>query len=144
MPDNSTCSGSSREQRDAEGVIRAALAEKLEIALSPRSLPEGPQLDGFADGPTPVLAEIWAHQGPAKSAQKNKVMADMCKLLLCERLLGKSCRKIVAVSDEKAHSFLENSWQGRFADEFGIERHAVDIPEDVRKRIRDAQQRQYR
>lgn len=71
-------------------------------------------------------------------------MKDMCKLLLVEKLIGKQCRKIVAVCDGSALTFLQNSWQGRFADEFGIERIVVDVDEATRDTVRQAQARQYR
>jgi len=144
MPKPEQRPGDSRVQREAEGVIREALAERLGVKLAEGPSELGLQLDAFAEGPPPVCAEIWAHQGRAKSAQKAKVMADMCKLLLCERLLGKPCRKFFAVSDELALAFLQNSWQGRFADEFGIERIVVQIPAEVRARIAEAQRKQYR
>jgi hypothetical protein len=137
--------GDSSEQRSAETEILAALAEHLgvhfdghpEIDLRVRP-------DGFADGPIPTCVEIWAHQGKAKSAQTAKVMKDMCKLLLVEKLIGKQCRKIVAVCDANCLSFLQNSWQGRFADEFGIERIVVAVDETTRDKVRKAQERQYR
>ena len=102
------------------------------------------ELDGFANGDTPVCVEVWAHQGAAKGGQSGKVMRDMCKLLLVEKLLGKKCRKIVVASDEAALSFLTNSWQGRFAHEFGIERIVVPVSENMRQRLREVQRRQYR
>ncbi len=101
-------------------------------------------LDGFVDGAHPICVEVWAHQGPAKGGQTGKVMRDFCKLLLVERLLGKPCRKMFAVCDGAALAFLQNSWQGHFAEEFGIEQVVVDLSDETRQRIRDAQTRQYR
>lgn len=96
------------------------------------------------DGPHPVLVEVWAHQGPAKGAQPGKVMKDLCKLLLVEKLLGKDCRKVFAVADETAIAFLRNSWQGQFVDEFGIECVVVAVSDETRSRIKEAQKRQFR
>ena len=101
-------------------------------------------MDGYAEGATPICVEAWAHQGPAKGGQLGKVMRDFCKLLLVERLLGRPCRKVFVVCDPDAIAFLQNSWYGQFADEFGIERIVVEIPGDIRQRIRDAQVRQFR
>jgi len=38
------------------------------------------EVDG-ADEQLAVLAKVWAHQGPAKAAQKNKLLADALRLL---------------------------------------------------------------
>lgn len=145
MKESARKPGDSTEQRKlGEEAIRKALERVVGQSLPPKVLPGGPELDGFADGPVPVCVEIWAHQGKAKGAQKMKVMRDMCKLLLCERLLGRRCRRIVAVADEEAVAFLNNSWEGEFARRFGIEMRVVSIPNAVRERIRQAQRRQYR
>ena len=71
-------------------------------------------------------------------------MRDMCKLLLVEKLIGRACRKIVVVCDPEALRFLSTSWQGQFAEEFGIERIAVEVPSSTREALRQAQKRQYR
>jgi len=139
--------GDSAIQRGAEKVIREQLGLELGVSLDPAKRIErlkGLCPDGFCDGPEPICVEIWAHQGCAKSAQKAKVMKDMCKLLLCERLLARKCRKIVVVSDDAALSFLRKSWEGQFAKEFGIELRCVDIPQAVREQIQGAQRRQFR
>ena len=136
--------GNSLVQREVEPIILAKLSEMLGVDLDDSSGLPGIQLDGFADCDEPVCVEVWAHQGRAKGGQLGKVMKDMCKLLLCERLLGKPCRKVFAVADESAILFLQNSWQGRFVREFGIECIVVNIPEDVRDRVRKAQKKQYR
>ena len=135
----------SSEHCAAEAEILAALEKQLVVRLDgcPR-IDQEVKLDGFASGPSPICVEVWAHQGKPKGAQPAKLMKDMCKLLLVEKLLGKTCRKIVAVCDEDALSFLRNSWCGRFADEFGIERIVVDVGEPTRDKLRRAQVRQYR
>ena len=71
-------------------------------------------------------------------------MKDMCKLLLAEKRLGKSCRKIFAVSDKAAVSHLSRSWQGEFARIYGIEILIVEISEKIKQKILDAQEEQYR
>lgn len=122
-----------------------ALAANLNVRFEGRpQIARRVDLDGYSDGPTPVCVEVWAHQGRAKSGQTGKVMRDFAKLLLVEKLLGKPCRKVFAVCDPDSISFLQNSWQGQFADEFGIERVVVDISEETRRAIRNAQLRQVR
>jgi len=135
----------SSEQCAAEAEILAALEKHLGVRFDGRpEIAQSMDLDGYAESTTPICVETWAHQGMAKSAQKAKVMKDMCKLLLVEKLMGKHCRKIVAVCDANALIFLQNSWQGRFADEFGIERIVVEVDETTREKVRKAQTRQYR
>jgi hypothetical protein len=135
----------SSEQRSAEVEILAALEKRFGIRLDGHpEIAQQVNLDGFADGPTPICVEVWAHQGKAIGGQPAKVMKDICKLLLVEKLIGRPCRKIVAVCDDSALNFLQNSWQGRFADEFGIERIVVDVDEAIRDKVRQAQARQYR
>lgn len=137
--------GDSSIQRKAEAVIRKELEGKLGCSLgtSPADL-GGLKLDGFCDAECPICVEIWAHQGSAKSAQQAKVMKDMCKLLLAEKKLGRPCRKIFVVADQDAVSHLENSWQGEFAQQYGIELQVVDIDDTTRQQIRQAQKEQYR
>jgi len=71
-------------------------------------------------------------------------MKDMGKLLLAEKKLGKPCRKIFVVADKHAVSHLDNSWQGEFAKQFGIEILVVDIDDTIKQHIRKAQEEQYR
>jgi hypothetical protein len=141
--------GDSSVQREAESLIRTKL--ETTIGLEPGGLSESAKeylgrikLDGFRDGPRPICVEIWAHQGKAKPAQQAKIMKDMCKLLLVEAKLKKACRKLFVVSDQAAVAHLSSSWQGEFADAFGIDILVVDIPEPTRTLIREAQKKQYR
>lgn len=121
------------------------LEGQLAVRLDGRPpIAQAVQLDGFADSHTPICVEVWAHQGTAKGGQRDKVMRDMCKLLLVEKLLSRKCRKIIAVCDEAALGFLRNSWQGRFADDFDIERIVVAVSESTRLALRTAQERQRR
>ncbi len=75
--------GSSTEQRDAERVMLDLLGEILGLVLGPATIkvPSGErvEIDG-TDAHRTVLVECWAHQGPPKAAQRNKVLADALKL----------------------------------------------------------------
>jgi hypothetical protein len=140
--------GDSSVQRSAEAIIRDALEKELGCSLEdnrPEELSKL-QLDGFHDAVKPVCAEIWAHQGPAKSAQKDKVLKDMCKLLLAEQKIGRLCRKVIAVSDQEAalHLTTGKTWQREFAEVFDLEIIVVEIDEKSRQQIREAQKKQYR
>lgn len=138
--------GDSAEQRAAEPEILAAAEQMLGVKLrSVLMLKPSVQLDGFCDGDVPVCVEAWAHHGRAIGSQPAKVMKDMCKLLLVERLLGKPCRKCFVVCDKDAVRFLQGAgWEAKFAAEFGIEILVVSIPESHCAAVRDAQVRQRR
>jgi hypothetical protein len=75
--------GDSAEQRAAERVMLDLLGAQLGRELNPATItvPSGErvEVDG-ADASRAVLAECWAHQGPPKSAQRHKVLADAFKL----------------------------------------------------------------
>jgi hypothetical protein len=109
-------------------------------------LPDGGRIevDGVNDDP-PILCEAWAHQGPAKSAQKHKVMTDALKLLYAAKLMGGKPRLILLFGDEAAAAHLRGrSWMGQVLKGNGIEIQVVSLPEPIRARILKAQERQFR
>jgi hypothetical protein len=137
--------GDSHEQREAEAVMVAALGERLGIELRPRvlTLPDGGriELDAASDDLT-VLCEAWAHQGAAKSAQKHKLLADAFKLTLAARVVGGSPKLFLLLSDEQACKHLRGrSWANAALREFGIELQVVELSDELRTGIKDAQQR---
>jgi hypothetical protein len=126
----------------------AALSERLGVELGPRrlSLPNGCHLeiDG-ASGDLSVLCEAWAHQGPPKSAQRQKVLSDGFKLSFAARVLCGLPRLILLFCDEEAAApFRRAGWPAAALREFGIEIETVSLSEDMRDRIRSAQARQFR
>jgi hypothetical protein len=140
--------GNSREQQEAEAFMLRALSERLGVDLQPQRipLPEGGWLT--VDGASPaldVLCEAWAHQGRAKPAQKNKLLADALKLTLAARIVGGTPRLYLLVSDEEAAVHLRGrAWAGAALRHHGIQLEVVDLPADVRERVRAAQARQFR
>ena len=50
--------------------------------------------------------------------------------------------KVIAVSDTESVLFLQNSWMGVFAQEFGIDILCVDISDAQRSKIKNAQSKQ--
>lgn len=140
--------GQSGEQREAEGVIVAALAQELGIRLEPvrLPLPDGSrmELDGAAEDLS-ILVEAWAHQGPPKSAQKAKVSKDALKLAFAGRIAGTNPRRILLFCcEEAARPFLGQGWEASALREFGVEVLVVALPADMRERVLAAQKRQYR
>lgn len=102
------------------------------------------EIDGADDALT-VLVECWAHQGPAKVAQKYKLVNDAFKLHWVSQGIAPPPRKILCVSDEAAVAHLRGrSWQGQALRDFGIEIAVVAIPEEMRAAVQSAQSRQFR
>lgn len=140
--------GDSREQRDAEAVMVAGLAERLGVPLAPRRivLPDGGrvEIDAAAEDLS-VLCEAWAHQGRPKAAQRNKVLTDAFKLAFVAKTLGTSTRLILLLSDPLAAApFLGASWGAGALRSFGILVEVVPLPEAVRTGVLNAQTRQFR
>lgn len=140
--------GSSSEQRAAEPIMLATLGSQLGLELAPRRIshPSGArvELDGADDALT-VLVECWAHQGPAKVAQKSKLVKDAVKLFWIANSLPDQPRLLICVTDPAAVRHLTpRSWETQAIAELGVEVVVVDLPEDTRRRIAAAQVRQFR
>lgn len=140
--------GDSSVQREAEAVMLAALASRLFVPLAPERiyLSDGSwvEVDGVGQNP-PVLVEAWAHQGPPKSAQRNKVLADALKLVHVAKALGEVHRKVLCFSDPAAAApFTGRSWYAGALRALQVECHVVTLDDGWRQRILQAQRRQYR
>lgn len=148
LSDSDGLAGSSQEQRNAERVMLEVLAGEIGIALRPRRYlhPSGArvELDG-ASQDMAVLVECWAHQGPAKVAQKYKLVNDAFKLAWVAKSLEGPSRLMLCVSDEAAVRHLRGrSWQGRAIADAGVEIVVVRLPSDVVAAVQAAQVRQFR
>jgi hypothetical protein len=139
--------GDSREQREAEALMIAVLADELGVPLAPRRLELSKgvrvELDGASEDLT-ILVEAWAHQGIVKSAQRNKVLTDGFKLAFAARALDRPTRLILLLSDEEAARRFQSGWSAAALVAFGVEIIVVELGPEARQRIRDAQARQYR
>jgi hypothetical protein len=134
----------------AEGEMLRELGSKLGVTLVPTWIrhPSGArvQVDGMSPDRT-VLVECWAHQGPAKVAQKYKLMNDAVKLHWIAQSLPPAAarRLILCVTDELAVRHLtQRSWQRHAIAELGVEIEVVELPGDLVRAIRAAQLRQVR
>lgn len=141
--------GSSAEQRAAEGVMIAYVADKLGLELRPQRIVTATgarvEVDGADDACT-VLVEAWAHQGPPKVAQKHKVLADAFKLVWIASTLPIRPQLILCFSDEAAAKPFRGgrSWATAALRDQRIEVFVAELPEQVRADILAAQRRQYR
>lgn len=150
QPNDELPPGSSREQHDAERVMLDLLSQQLGRKLNPAKLavPSGVrvQVDG-ADADRSILVECWAHQGPPKSAQRHKVLADAFKLTWISTTMYPKPRLILCLSDPLAAApFLPGarSWAARAFQDLGTAISVVELPADLRQDLLQAQRRQYR
>jgi hypothetical protein len=142
--------GSSREQREAERTMLDILGHQLGLHLEPATIASSSgariEVDG-TDADYSVLVECWAHQGPPKSAQRHKVLADAFKLTWIASTLPTRPRLILCLADPLAAArFMpgSRSWAAQAFDDLRIGIAIVDLPAHVRQRVRAAQHRQYR
>lgn len=142
--------GNSREQRDAERVMLDLLGRQVGLELEPATItiPSGVrvEVDG-ADAGRTVLVECWAHQGPPKSAQRHKVLADAFKLTWISRTMYPRPQLILCLSDPAAAAPFtpgSRSWAAQALQDIGIGISVVDLPHELRNSLIEAQQRQYR
>lgn len=140
--------GDSTEQIETERLMLDRLGVHLGVKFDKRrfDLPGGGwiEVDGVSGDPL-ILCEAWAHQGPPKSAQKHKVMSDAFKLLFVANLVGHNAQKILLFGDEAAADhFRGKSWMAQALQAHNIEVRTVDLPEETRLALWEAQKRQFR
>ncbi|PMR58853.1 hypothetical protein C1A38_22450 [Verrucosispora sp. ts21] len=142
--------GHSAEQRHAERVMLDLLGRDLALTLEPAKIavPSGArvEIDGCDSGRT-VLVECWAHQGPPKSAQRHKVLADALKLTWIASTMYPRPRLVLCMSDPAAARPFQptsRTWAAQALLDLAITVHVVEIPDDIRQKVRAAQERQYR
>lgn len=138
----------SSEQQLAHKDILSLLNEKNQLKLESRKVLINDtlfQVDGYSENP-PILCEIYSRIGKMKVAQHNKIGKDILKMLLIEKMQGKTFRKIIAFADEEASSSFSGgeSWYSKLKDIFNIEILVIDIPSELKESLLNAQKRQYR
>lgn len=90
-----------------------------------------------------IIGEIFAHIGKPKKAQDNKIANDILKMLLLEKSTGKTYRKIIVVCDESEEKKLKGaSALSESIRQFGIEILYIQIEDQLRQEILNAQERQ--
>ncbi len=140
--------GDSSEQRDAEEELLKELSKELGVNLTKKKFSLNGEsqieLDGFCKDPL-VLCEAWAHIGPPKSAQKNKVMTDALKLIFTNKLFKGKGKCILLFADHGAAAhFQGKSWMAQCLKEYNIEVRIIKLSQELRSKVMEAQKRQYR
>ena len=140
---------SSEEQVIAEQYIFEAIENRLQIKLEHNRkiyLADNPftymQPDFYSEGLC-IVGEIFSHIGKPKKAQNNKIANDILKMLLLDRITGKTYRKIIVVCDEIEWKKLNGkSVLAEIIRQFGIETIKIEIEDEMRNTILEAQKRQ--
>lgn len=139
-------------QRQAEAIVLDRLNANRPLKLQPKRLRLHDRtftVDGYADqGDEVEIVEIWAHVGPAKAAQKNKVLADTLKLATLTRLIQQDrptarveC-SVVFVDDAAAQVLRNQSWGALAAELLGVRTDVIAISDELRQMILAAQRTQ--
>ena len=140
---------SSHEQMEAENIIFAMIEQKIQVRVEQnrkKYLADNAftyiQPDFYSEEDL-VIGEIFAHIGKNKPAQNNKIANDVLKMLLLEKVTGKQYRKIIVVCDEDELDKLTGlSALAESIRQFDVEIMYVEIDEELRERILNAQSRQ--
>lgn len=140
---------SSEEQVIAEQYIFEAIEKRLQIKLEHNRkiyLADNPftymQPDFYSEGLC-IVGEIFSHIGKPKKAQNNKIANDILKMLLLDRITGKTYRKIIVVCDEIEWKKLNGkSVLAEIIRQFGIETIKIEIEDEMRNTILETQKRQ--
>ena len=130
-------------QRTSEPVVLTQLNSDLNLTLQSQviNLPNGTsvQVDGF-DEDMKTACEIYSRVGKLKGSQPDKLASDILKLILIERHLGGTWRKIICFVDtEAAKSLTNSSWLASTCKTFSIEVVTVAIPVNIRESLLRAQ-----
>ncbi|MFC1937577.1 hypothetical protein ACFLWY_03350 [Chloroflexota bacterium] len=138
----------SDEQQEAGRALINVLSSYLGVPLRGERLDFGDgctvEIDGYSDDP-PIFCEAYAHFGRLKGGQPDKVMTDAFKLVLAEKLLGKTYRKILLFSDEAVEKhFMGKGWQAYCLRYHDIEVIVLPLPDELSKRVQGARRRQHR
>lgn len=140
---------SSMEQMRAEEKIFSLVEKNLGVKLE-----KNPKLflanneytyiqPDFYSADNCIIGEIFAHIGKPKKAQDNKIANDILKMLLFEKIAKRSYRKIIVVCDEAEKKKLQGmSALSESIRQFGIEILYIQIDEQLRQEILNAQERQ--
>ena len=89
------------------------------------------------------MGEIFSHIGKPKIAQNNKIANDIMKMLLLEKITEKTYRKIIVVCDEiELEKLNGKSVLAETIRQFGIEIIYIEIEDEMRNTILEAQKRQ--
>lgn len=117
-------------ETDAETAGLRALSDELGVRLAPRRLETADgartEIEGV-DRLDTVIAQFVLNRGVLKSAIRNKVTADMFKLVWLRATLFPRARAVLAVSPEVATLFARGGWIAAAARDLDVDVRVVDV-----------------
>jgi len=144
---NNTMKSSSHEQREIERYAFTEMERMLQVSLQSNPklfLTEGVHIEpDFYSEQDKIVGEIFAHQGKTKGGQNHKVAQDILKMLLLEKMTGVTYRKYLVVCDEDMQKVLTGkSALAESIRQFNINLLCIKLPDGLRNKVLDAQNRQ--
>lgn len=144
---NNTYKSSSREQQAAEDEIKRHFIQTHHLTVEKPTFPTPfpAEFDGTYKNSAGqwIFIEVYAHQGPLKSAQRQKVCTDILKLITAEKILQQPIQKYILFGcDEAMQCFQNNSWHARSVKEWDIKLEVGELAEQTKQKLRAAQARQ--
>ena len=143
-----TSKSSSIEQQNAEVFIADVVEQWLECSVQRGAkvpLGEGIHIEpDLYSEEKRIICEIFVHIGALKVGQQHKISQDILKMLLLEKTTGVSYRKIIVVADDKVEKYLHGkSFIAESIRQFGIEVKKINISDEIRMNVTNAQARQF-
>lgn len=142
-----TNKSSSVEQQEAEIFIAEIVKKWLGCSLQQKVkvfLGDGVHIEpDLYSEDEKIICEIFAHVGALKDGQKHKISQDILKMLLLEKTTGVQYKKIIVVADDKVAKYLHGkSFIAESIRQFGIEVKIINLSDEVRISVTNAQIRQ--
>lgn len=118
-----------------------ALSDELGVCLRPRLVSIGPGATFEVEGIDPDdshLVQVVVNRGSFSSNQRNKVLADMFKLLWLRSTRFPATRLCLVLSETTAETFKPRSWSSLAAEELGFCLFVVSESGQVTRLTRDS------
>lgn len=139
---------SSLEQQNIEKYIFQIICDELGINLAANPVVpcgEATIRPDFYSEEHSIIGEVYAHIGSLKPPQKKKMLADILKMLLLEKVTNRTYRKIIVICDDEVlKAITGKSWGSACFKAFDVEIMNIDIGPQNQELLMVAQKRQYR
>jgi hypothetical protein len=133
----------SAAQREAEVHALKLLELRCGRRFSPKpiALPDGSKvnIDGFADGEPPILAEVCARLDGMNEGTRKKVLADTLKLVAVSKLVHPDARLMIVLLDQLTASEFYCGWRKAALDGLNVEVLTLDLSLEQAAAVRAAQ-----
>lgn len=139
-----TSKSSSHEQQNAEVYIASVVEEWLGCPVERNAkvvLSDGVHIEpDLYSEKDKIICEIFAHIGSLKGGQQHKISQGILKMLLLEKSMSATYRKVIVVADDKVEKYLNGkSFIAESIRQFGIEIKRINLSEELYNTISSAQ-----